>query len=175
MGLFKKKFDEFDRLMACTKVLEEKIKIHLTGEEFSKINPIEFYLLIGAFNATCYITFRDNPSKKLLFQLANWTTMKIIDEFVVKQTPRTPETEIERLHDGLMKAYQSRFSEYLNLLEKEYQKNRGTSSFVDLTTGVLNRLHDSNKPAEEIFDPLFAMILVEHTNNFCDVMDGKYG
>jgi len=99
----------------------------------------------------------------------------IVDNVLDKdKIAKTVDVDIKDFIAAISKHYSNRLSEYIGLLKKEAQKPQGTSSYVDITSGILNNLYETKIATEERYDPLFAALLSNHISAFDSLLKKNF-
>lgn len=175
--LFGKKQDhsDYDKLMAGMNFLSKKTQEYFGPEESEKLNPMELGIFLGAFNSACYLILQENPSKPDLDKFTQHIAKMIVDNVLDKdKIANAADVDVKDFIAAISKHYSNRLSDYISLLKKEAQKPRGTSSFVDITSGILNNLFETKIAAEERYDLLFAALLSNHISAFDSLLKKNF-
>jgi hypothetical protein len=161
---------DLEKLNAAFAALGNRTTEYFDEEEFDGVNIIELYVFWWAFNSTCYLMLKDNPSKSVLADFGQAVSNMITDQILVGQNPSATADEIERFYHLVVDLSVKRQQEYIRLFQKEMNKPRGTSAFVDLTSAILSHLLQIEKESDDAYDPLFSSILAEHINAFDKIL-----
>lgn len=128
---------------------------------------MELGIFLGAFNSACYLFLQVNPSKSDLDKFTQHIAKMTVDNLLDKdKIDKTADVDIKDFIAAISKHYSNRLSAYIGLLNKEAQKAQGTSSYVDITSCILNNLYETKISIEERYDPLFAALLANHISAF---------
>jgi hypothetical protein len=176
-NLFRKKQDHSDygKLMSGMIFLSKKTQEYFSPDEFENLNPMELGIFFGAFNSACYLILRENPSKADHDKFTQHIASTIVDNVLDKdKIADAPDLDIHEFVDAISKLYSKRLNEYISLIKKEVQKPRGTSSYVDITCGILNNLYETEATDDERYDPLFAVLLSNHISAFNSILTKNY-
>jgi len=156
-------------ILGCHNETQEYFEEYLDEESSENLDPLELGVFFGAFNTSCYLLMKDTPSEKDLKKFGNHVVNMATKELgKPSQIHKTP-----AIRDKVMHIYNQRTEEYLQLLLIEAEKDRGSSAFVKTTCGILNRLYEDEKSDEEIYDPIFASIVLNHINAFGKLIKGE--
>ena len=154
---------DFGKLMAGMAYLSKKTQEYFGPEESEKLNPMELGLFFGAFNSACCLILKEDPSKSDMDRFTQHLAAMNVDNVLDKEKiSNAPDVNVQDFITAISQLYSKRMNEYLDLIEIESKKPRGTSGYVDITCGVLNNLYEDQKSEDERYDPLFAILLANH-------------
>lgn len=162
-----------EKLNASFGILLQKVKDHFDEDEFERINIIELYIFCWVFNSICYLMLKGNPSLSVLADFGQWVASEITTQILIDQNPNATKEEIDKFFELLVDLSAKRQAEYMVLLQKEMNKPRNTSGFVDLTSGIRSRLFGIKMDSDEAYDLLFSAILAEHISAFSEMIESK--
>ena len=155
-----------DKINSSIDLLMDKTLNCFEEDELQKIDIVEMNLFCAVFNAICYMKVKNNGSEDEFVYFSKIFVDRMLNNHFIKHNPNASKKEIKKAAKEGIDLYNNRFIEYMNLLEIELQKPRGSSAFVDLTSAVLRRIFNSTAEDEDIYDLLFMNTIIGHISFF---------